>query len=379
VIVDCTDTFGRAILRGVTRYANLQRRWHLYKDIANAFQAYKEWGNLDGGIFAGVPADSIPDQRTRCTHIVYCSGSGDPRSSPVVALDDRAAGAQAAEHLIDCGLENFAFYGFRQDFRTAINRFEGFRQTIQDRGFNCALAPMTIPTKEQRAAHAQMPRLVEWLKSLPKPIGILAVDDTNASDLAEACLEADIGVPDAIAIVGINNDDLLCESSWPPLSSVDADFSRVGYVAASTLDRLMRGEKLKMQDRLILLPPLGVVKRHSTSTLAIKDSNIAEALRYIREHACDPCGVSDVLQHVPVNRRWLERQFVAQLGRTPHDEIARVRIETAQRLLQRSEMDMFEISSRCGFAELKGFYSAFRKLTGTTPAAYRRSALIGAK
>jgi LacI family transcriptional regulator len=379
VIVDCTDTFGRAILRGVTRYANLQRRWHLYKDIANALYAYKEWGNLDGGIFAGVPATSIPEQRKHCKHIVYCSGSGDPRSSPVVALDDRRAGAQAAEHLIDCGLENFAFYGFRQDFRTAINRFEGFRQTIQDKGFNCALAPMTIPSKEQRAAHAQMPPLVEWLQSLPKPIGILAVDDTNASDLAEACLEADIGVPDAVAIVGINNDDLLCESSWPPLSSVDADFSRVGYVAASTLDRLMRGEKLKMQDRLILLPPLGVVKRHSTSTLAIKDSNIAEALRYIREHACDPCGVSDVLQHVPVNRRWLERQFVSQLGRTPHDEIARVRIETAQRLLQRSEMDMFEIASRSGFAELKGFYSAFRKLTGTTPAAYRRSALIGAK
>src|SRR5204862_1563062 len=129
----------------------------------------------------------------------------------------------------------------------------------------------------------------------------------------------------------------------------------------------------------IRLPPVQVVQRVSTNILAVADADLGHAIRFIREHACDPCSVPDLLRAVPVSRRWLERQFTAQLGRTPHDEIARVRIETAQRLLQRPEMDMFEIASRCGFAELKGFYSAFRKVTGTTPAAYRRSALIGAK
>jgi LacI family transcriptional regulator len=226
-------------------------------------------------------------------------------------------------------------------------------------------------------SHAHRPALIRWLRELPKPAGILALDDTNAHDLAEACLEGDIGVPDHVAIVGVNNDDLLCESAWPPLSSVEADYSRIGFLAARTLDRLFAGEELPPHERLMLLPPLGVVKRQSTSTLAIGDANLADAVRFIREHACDPCTVGDVLRAVPVGRRWLERQCVAQLGRTPHDEIARVRIEAAQRLLLRSELNMLQISSRCGFAELKSFYVAFSKVTGTTPAAYRRKALLG--
>src|SRR5581483_3121436 len=149
-------------------------------------------------------------------------------------------------------------------------------------------------------------------------------------DLAAACREADIAVPEHVAIIGVNNDDLLCESAWPPLSSVEADFSRVGYAAARILDRLLTGESLAPEERVVLVPPLGVVKRQSTSTLAISDPNLAAAVRYVREHACDPCTVGDVLREVPVGRRWLERQFTVQLGRSPHDEIARVRIETAQ-------------------------------------------------
>jgi LacI family transcriptional regulator len=205
----------------------------------------------------------------------------------------------------------------------------------------------------------------------------MTFDDTHAHDLAEACLEAGIPVPEQVAIVGVNNDDLLCDSAWPPLSSVEADFTRIGYMAARMLDRMLSGETLDATERHVRLPPLGVVQRQSTSTLAIKDENLAEAVRFIREHACDPCSVTDVLREVPVGRRWLERQFVVQLGRTPHDEIARVRIESAQRMLRRPELGLEEIAFRCGFAGLKAFYQAFRKVAGTTPAAYRRLSIVG--
>jgi LacI family transcriptional regulator len=376
-VANCTDTYGRAILRGVTRYANMQRRWLLFKDVENAVDAQKRWGKLDGGIFAAMPVAAFEANRKRCTHAVYCSGGGDPAKTPVIALDDIAAGAQAAGHLLNCGLEKFAFYGFESTYKTAVNRLAGFREAVEARGYSCDVCPIGRPTSEQRASHEHHPMHIDWLRTLPKPVGIFAIDDTNASELAEVCLQAQITVPDHIAIVGVNNDDLLCESAWPPLSSVDADYSRMGYTAAQTLDRLMRNEKI--ENPLILLPPLGVIQRQSTSMLSIKNADLAQALRFIREHACDPCTVSDVLRHVPVGRRWLERQFVAQLGRTPHDEIVRVRIETAERLLQKSDLDMLEIASRCGFAELKSFYLAFRKHSDTTPAAYRRSVLISGR
>jgi LacI family transcriptional regulator len=379
VVCDCTDTYGRAILRGVARYANLQRRWLLFKDLKNAFDAHRQWKDLDGGIFAGMPAKEFDQARKRCRHAVNCGGGGDPALSPVIALDDIAAGKQAADHLLNCGLEHFAFYGFQPDYRTATNRLHGFRQTVESRGFTCNVCPIERPTQRQRITHSHRPKLIAWLGDLPRPVGIMAVDDTNAADLAEACLEAGMPVPDHVAIVGVNDDDLLCDSSWPPLSSVNADYNRIGYTAAVTLDRLMMGESLPTEQRLILLPPLGVTQRQSTNTLAVKDQNLVDALRYIREHGCDPCSVTDVLRHIPVGRRWLERQFATQLGRTPHEEIERVRIETAQRLLRRTDLNMWEIASRCGFQELKTFYLAFGRVAKVTPAVYRRSALFGGK
>jgi LacI family transcriptional regulator len=207
----------------------------------------------------------------------------------------------------------------------------------------------------------------------------MAVDDSAAHDLAAACLKAGIGVPDHVAIMGVNNDDLLCDSAWPPLSSVDCDYSRVGYIAAGMLDRLLKDEKLPKAEREVRLAPLGVVRRQSTDLLAVDEPEVADAVRYIREHACDPCSVGDVLRHVPVGRRWLERQFMKKLGRNPHDEIMRVRIETAKRLLLQPELTLPDIAERCGFAANQNLGRAFRDATGVTPGVYRRAAIRGAR
>lgn len=204
----------------------------------------------------------------------------------------------------------------------------------------------------------------------------MASEDGVAHDLAAACQEAGIAVPDQVAIIGVDNDDLLCEAGWPPLSSIESDFARMGFQAAALLDRLLRGEKLAAEDCVIRLPPIGVVQRVSTSVLAVKDPALAEAVRFIREHACDPCSVDDVLREVAVGRRWLERQFVAQLGRTPHEEIVRVRIDNAKRLLVRPEFGVVHVAERCGFSKVQ-FMRAFRQLMGTTPAVYRRQTLRG--
>lgn len=377
ILASRSDTYGRAIVRGAARYANLRRRWLLFKDLDRIIGdgGDRAWPALDGAIFAGTKWPVFITGLTHCRHAVYCSSAGEPDLCPIVGLDDYAAGVQAAQHLLNCRLERFAYYFPRPSYRVSERRFEGFRDIIEARGFSCEVYPYTVSDEVIAPDRAD---IIRWLHDLPKPVGIMAFDDTNAHDLAEACLDADIGVPDHVAIIGVNNDDLLCECAWPPLSSVEADYSRVGYIAAQILDRMLAGETLSAKERVTIVPPLGVVQRQSTTTLAIRDPNLANAVRFIREHACDPCSVSDVLRVVPVGRRWLERQFVAQLRRTPHEEIARVRIETGQRLLRRSDLDMRDIARKCGFAELKNFYAAFRKVAGTTPAVYRRKQLFGA-
>jgi LacI family transcriptional regulator len=373
VIVDGISSYGRGILRGVMRYANLERRWLLYKDLRHSLTSMARWPKCDGMIVAGVTITAFQQINKRYKNCIFCSGTGDPAFSPVVALDDEAAGAMAAGHLMDCRLQRFAFYGATMIPR----RFEGFRAELERNEFTCAIVPVELPSEAEWLTHAKWPRLMQWLQELPKPAGIMAGDDTMAHDLAAACLEAGIAVPEQIAIIGVNNDDLLCESAWPPLSSIEADYSRMGYHAAKLLDRLFAGEVLTPEERLTRLPPLGVVQRQSTNILALDNPDLAQAVRFIREHACDPCSVDDVLRVVPVGRRWLERQFLSKLGRTPHDEIVRVRIDKARVLLLQPEMGLIEIAQKCGYSGIANFHVAFKNLVNNTPAAYRRAALRG--
>jgi LacI family transcriptional regulator len=220
--------------------------------------------------------------------------------------------------------------------------------------------------------------VAQWLQSLPKPVGILATDDMEARELAAICLDAGLAVPDRVAIIGVNNDKLLCESAFSPISSVETNFEQVGFAAARILDRLIAGKKLGPDQRVTRLPPVGVIRRVSTDVLAVEDPNLAEAVRYIREHACDPCSVDDVVRQVAVARRWLERQLVQKLGRSPHDEITRVRMEEATRLLMEPELLLEDVAEHCGFTTVQSFHRTFRQATGESPAAWRRAHRHGA-
>lgn len=352
-------------MRGVMRYANLQRRWLIHEEFRAMSAPPKAWPRCDGAIAGGTSSAAFRHIRKRSRHVVHCSSSGDPDQTPVVCLDDVAAGELAANHLMDCRLEHFGFIGWGSP-PTSANRARGFVEALGRRGFSCNICSVDW-------RRPQWQRLIQWVRDLPKPVGIMAVDDTTAHDLAAACLEANLAVPDRVAIIGVNNDDLLCESAWPPLSSVEGDFSRIGYSAARILDRLLEGQTLRPEERLIRLPPLGVVPRLSTDVLAVDEPNVADAVRYIREHACNPCTVGDVLRHVPVARRWLERQFVQKLGRTPHDEIMRVRMESARRLLLQANLSIPDVAERCGFSAVSNFGRAFAQAYANTPGAFRRA------
>jgi LacI family transcriptional regulator len=372
VTVNATMGFGRDILRGVMRYANARRRWLLHEELRAVGTSLDNWPECDGAVL-GVSMKPIVEQVCAATkHVISCSGNADPQAMPVVCIDDRAVGRMAAEHLMNCRVENFGFYG-RSSHTVSNNRRMAFREALAEHGFDCSESLIEGSFSYGWTARPHWPRLIDWLRSLPKPVGIMAMDDMAARDVAAACFSVGLPVPERVLIVGVNDDDLLCGTAWPPLSSVAVDFTRVGEMAARLLDKMMAGQTLTPEQRQVRLQPIGVVRRASSDILAVEDANLAEALRYIREHACDPCSVNDVLKHVPVARRWLERQFANKFNRTPHDEIIRVRMEMARRLLIQSDESLPQIAGRCGFTAVQNFSRAFRDALGVTPAAFRRS------
>lgn len=381
--VETATSYGREILQGFMRYANALRQWVFLEDFHGYLKDPKEWPLCDGVLIAGRPAGFVEQFCGHAPHIVSCSAGTDPRLVPVVCMDDEAVGRLAADHLIGCGLHHFAFYCRRgQSYPLADRRFGAFRQTLEQHGqaherFLCDSSTVAL-FGPQWAARPHWPALIDWLKQLPKPVGIFATDDTEARELAAVCLEARIPVPDQVSLIGVNNDVLLCESAFPPLTSVQTNFEQVGFAAARVLRRLLDGNKLAAQERRTVLPPLGVVPRASTDILAVSDPQLVEALRFIREHATDPCSVDEVARHAAVARRWLERRFAEKLGRSPHEEITHVRMAAAQRLLTQAELSLPEVAERCGFSSVQSFHRNFRQSTGESPAAWRRSRRPGA-
>jgi len=210
----------------------------------------------------------------------------------------------------------------------------------------------------------------EWIKSLPKPCALLAANDRYAWHAIDACRECDISVPEEIAVLGVDNDVLLAEMARPTLSSIDLGGERIGFEAARALDALLKGERVSVDP--LELAPQGVITRHSTDVLSIQDDSVAEAARFIRQHASAPIAVSDVLEHVAMSRRNLERRFRRVMRRSLLDEIRRVHLDRAAKLLRESDLDMPGVSAQSGFASQVRFSTVFREKMGTTPTAYRR-------
>jgi len=376
VAVDAINSYSRQVVVGVMNYA-IQQRWLLIEEPYMKMTDPFAWPDCDGVIAMIYEPDVIHQFKHRFKHVVSASGAADPALLPVVSMDDHLVGQLAAQHLMACNLRHFAFYGV-SGWLVSERRFAGFKDTLATRGFTCSQCP--APHDWDRPFRAgwksRWPQVAQWLESLPKPVGIMAMEDTASHDLATVCQSAGILVPDHVAIIGVNNDELLCPAGWPPLSSVQTDSQRVGYAAARILDMLMSGTRpIDKADLIVRMPPIAVVQRASTDMLALDDPHVAAALRVIKQGACTPCSVSDVVREVRVDRRWLERQFMVRLGRTIYEEITRVRIDEAQRMLLLPDMTPKLVAARSGFSTMSSFTRAFQRTVKESPAAFRRARL----
>jgi LacI family transcriptional regulator len=213
--------------------------------------------------------------------------------------------------------------------------------------------------------------LAQWLRGLPKPVGIMTCHDDRGHQVLEACRRAELSVPDSVAVIGVDNDPFLCNLCTPPLTSVDINPARIGYEAAAHLAALMNGAKPTRQP-VLLGPPRGVAPRQSTDMLAIDDVEVAGAIRFVRENAVKGITVQDVLKRAERSPSTLERRIKRLLGRTIKAEITRVKLSRARLLLCETELPVAKIAARCGFSEPRYFCEVFRHAEAMTATAYRR-------
>jgi LacI family transcriptional regulator len=365
---------GREILRGITQYVRENGSWSIAHEPRSLEESAPRWlqrwtgdGIIarvqDAGIAREIAAVGVP--------VVDCLGVVGDLGFPLVHTDDEAIGRLGAGHLLEKGFRRFGFFGIEGE-NWSDRRAQAFAAHVAAEGYPCETHRIPWHTAGSQRWQDSERDLASWLAQIPKPAGVMLASDQIGPHILEACRRANVMVPDDVGVIGVDNDEPLCEVSDPPLSSVWPDHRRVGYEAARLLDQLIHGAPPPAAP--VLLPPRGVVLRKSTDALAVDDRALSLALRYIREHGCGSIEVSDVVKAVGVSRTVLQRRFRTLLGRSIHDEIVRVRLVRARELLQQTDLPLGEIAERTGFRYQEYMGAVFRRRLRQTPGSIRKLA-----
>jgi LacI family transcriptional regulator len=373
VFVETARAYGRGLLRGISRFHQEHGTWSIFFQPADLLTGVPRWfKSWDGdGLLARISTRAmaraivkieVPFIDLRGASCVYGVPPFGPNAEGVCRL--------AFEHLQSRGLKNFAYVGEPVGRHIYDDeRRDCFSRIIQQRGTRCHLFEYRAEPGASINWEKEQRQFRTWVHQLPKPIGIMAGHDDRGMQILEACREQGIAVPEEVAVIGVDNDEFLCNLAIPSLSSIDLNSERIGYEAAQLLDRMM--DEKERFDRPRFFAPLRVVARQSTDVLTIPDRDIATALRFIQQNACSGIRVSDVAQHVAVSRTLFNRRFKQLVGHAPKEDISRVQIETAKQLLVETDLSVGEVARLTGFAEAKYFITVFAKRVGKTPRAYR--------
>ena len=370
-----TNSFAyyRGVLRGIRIFAETRPHW-LFTSVVPDEIPVQSAGRLRlDGLVASVNTESLARACTRWRRpLVNVSAVQPGLPFPRVGADNHSIGKLAAEHFLERGLRHFGFVGHPR-WLFSVEREEGFRHAITEAGYETASFHDTAQGPfDPFGQHWPLNRRVQrWLQRLPKPVGVFAPSDLWGLTLTETCRQVDLRVPEEVALLGVDNDDLHCELARPPLSSIVLPSERIGMEAASVLDRMLSGKRAPTKP--ILLLPHGVMVRGSSDVLAIDDAEVVAAARFISSHGHEPLRVADVLKQVPVARRSLERRFRKELGRGISKEIRRVHMDRAKRLLTETDLPIALVATQSGFSAFRQMAVVIRQETGQSPTAYRRS------
>lgn len=365
--------YNREVLRGIQAYAHSKAGWVLRDGplAHHVLKPLREWG--PDGIIAHLFDRRLADELGKLNvPLVNTTSTLPDLSHPLVEADHFAVGRMAAEYFLDRGFTYFGFFGSAYA-GFSREREAGFREALAAQGYDataCHAEYLPRPSADVSWVNVD-DRVRAWLHELSKPVAILSSNDVPARELAEVCRQIGLDVPNQVALLGVDNDELECNLATPPLSSIVLPAQRIGYEAAEQLNRMMSGKNPSVQR--LYLSPVRVKSRFSTDTLAIEDPDLRVALAYIRSHAHLKIDVESVHEHVAVSRRMLERKFREHLGRTVLHEIRRTRVELAKQLLTETDLPMPAVAKRAGFSGARRLAVVFRQDESITPSEFRES------
>lgn len=355
------------LLQGIARYAK-SHAWSIH--ITRSFEPYWPEETVFDGVICVIPQGS-PDaeQAINSSIPVVDLACAEPSVELYrVLTDNLIIGHEAAEYFLGKAYRRFVTVNFTKSW-IEQDRLQAFEESISLHGLECGKLLFPEPdeynTNKEKAKH--------WLKDalgrLPKPIALFAGNDLHALLVLECCMECDIRIPEEIAVMGVDNDEIACDYALCPLTSVDSDLEEVGYLGARMLDQLMHGESL--EEKTVYVPPKGIVSRMSTDFLATQNHGVKKALEFIHEHYRKSISVDDVVRHSGVSRTQLYQDFQQELQRSIAKEISRLRIGEVKRLLNETDYKTQQIAEECGFNEQSSLCRAFKRETGLTLSEYK--------
>ncbi len=364
---------------GILRYVRLRGPWQLYRMEGRPGEQkllnLKRWGCT--GIITGLcsPAEARFIVRTRVPVVVFePSPEMRLRTHPLAnracsLFNSYAVGKMAADYFLKRHYAHFAYVGDTRNLYWSQERQAGLCETARSAGAACSVYGTPSP-KERLDWTAEQPRMGAWLKALPKPVALFAAMDGRARQVLDACMAADIAVPDEVAVLGVDDDPFICEATFPTLSSIQTNGQQVGFLLAEHLDALMRGKRKRKQT--LRVTPTRVVSRRSTEATAIPDRQIARALAFIwKEAGYQPIQVPDVVREIGSSRRFAEIRFRNVVGRTIMEEIRRVKLERVCALLSETNLTIGDITRQCGFVRESHLAFLFKKRFGYSMSRFR--------
>jgi LacI family transcriptional regulator len=373
LLIETSLASGRDILRGIARYVREHERWALYHEPHGLTDLTPSWIRRWGGdgIIARVQTRAMAKELLESRiPVVDVLGVVPGLPFPLVHVDNWAIGQLAAEHLLERGIQNFGFFGVKGE-NWSEERYAGFAAAVGRVQKQIALCELPRGAMHRRSWERVENKLAEWVRVLPRPAGIFVCSDQRGAPMLEACRRAGVHVPDEVAVIGVDDDEALCEVCDPPLSSIQADHVSVGHQAASLLDTMLRGGQISGRPHPV--SPRNVVARRSTDTLATGDPAVAAALRFIRERASPDVSVDAIAAHCGLSRSTLQRRFHKALDRPIHQEIILDKIKRARELLTKTNLPLAIVAERAGFKHQEYMGAVFKARLKTTPGRIRAS------